>query len=168
MVDITPFNDCICQRMNNTQDACLGANGLREQGKSVICSTKNGESVSCIVLDGCVFTDNLQKCDGLFLLNTNSKKFACLVELKGVDIKHAFEQIAYVRSRRTEYQQIKQAFIGAAGAHQVAEKHFIVSSGSMSKPEQEQLEEEHGIRVTAILHSAATTPIPDIRKWISY
>lgn len=166
MVDINPYNHCICLRMNNTQEACLGANGLQEKGKSVICSTKNGESVACIVLDGCVFTDQIQKCDGLFLLSTNSKKFACLVELKGVDIEHAFEQIAFVKNQRPEYQQIKDSFTASEGAHQVIEKAFIVSSGSMSKPEQERLEEEHGIRVMPILHSDATTPIPDIRKWI--
>lgn len=157
---------CICRRMPNTQPACRGDDTLAEQGKSVRVSRQSGERLTTYVLDGCVFTDSELACDGLFLLEAVSKKWAVLVELKGAHhIDHAFKQLAFVRHERAEYREILDA--NAPEATQAwIEKAFIVSNGMMSKPKQEALERAYGIRVQAVLHAEATTPIPDLRRYL--
>ncbi|GKT12709.1 MAG: hypothetical protein ISEC1_P1689 [Thiomicrorhabdus sp.] len=166
MVDIEPFNHCICLRMVNHQSLCDGKHGFSEQGKKVRFSTRSGESLMTVVMDGCILTDQQLKCDGLFFFQSSSKNLVCLVELKGANhIAHAFEQLAFVQKHRDEYIQLKQAFT-TNSVGQLQEKAFIVSNGSLSKVEHEKLENQHSIRVTAILHSEATTPVPDLRNYI--
>lgn len=165
-MNVAPFEHCVCQKLANTQAACLNEHGFAEQGKKVKLTPKSGERVVSIVLDGCVFTDNQQKCDGLFLFVAGNRKVAALVELKGAgDIPHAFEQLAYVRHHRPEYRQLLERLNEAPGPKAI-EKAFIVSNGLLSKPEKERLERQHSIRVKAVLHCEAATPIPELRPLI--
>lgn len=137
-----------------------------EQGKKIRLTPKGKEQVISIVLDGCVFTDNKQKCDGLFLFIAKNRKVAVLIELKGAgDIPHAFEQLAYVRSNRHEYAVFLERLNERPGPKAI-EKAFIVSNGLLSKPEKERLEKQHGMRVGAVLHCEAATPIPELRPFI--
>jgi hypothetical protein len=85
-----------------------------------------------------------------------------MVELKGGNLEHAFEQLAYMRNHRTEYNEIEQLFV----AEQIGNIHhsaFIVSNFMISTVAQQKMEQENGIRVKKILHSEASKTIPDIR-----
>lgn len=165
-MNLAPYAHCACQKVGNTHATCLQDQGFSEQGKKVRLTPKPHEQVVCLVLDGCVLTDNKPKCDGLFLFVAKNRKVAALVELKGAgDIPHAFEQLAYVRQYRPEYQQLLRQFNQAQGPKAI-EKAFIVSNGLLSKPQKEKLEMQHGIRVEAVLHCEAATPVPDLRKLI--
>ena len=46
----------------------------------------------------------------------------------------------------------------------VTEKFAIVSNGTLEKNQLEELENRYNIRVKKILHSEATTPIPDLKE----
>jgi hypothetical protein len=46
------------------------------------------------------------------------------------------------------------------------ERAFIVSNGFLTKPEKEKLENQHRIRVEAILHCEGATPVPDLRQYL--
>jgi len=165
MIDLGEWNDCICQRYDNTQEACVNEQTIREEGKAVKLVPKNGEQMMAIVLDGCVFTDNHTKCDALFL-HKGRLKHSFLVELKGAgDLPKAFEQLAYTRDHRPEYRTFINSFTDTDG-QRVCEKFVIVSNGQMGKVEQAQLERDHQIIIRQILHCEATTPVPDLRKLI--
>lgn len=166
MINVAPFQHCVCQKMSNTQNACLSEFGFLEQGKKVKLTPKKDEEVCAVVLDGCVFTDNSLKCDGLFLFASHTRKAAVLVELKGAgDIAHAFEQLAYVRQKRPEYTALL-AGLNLLPGHKAIEKAFVVSNGFLTKPQKEKLERQHGIRVEALLHCEAVTQVPDLRQYI--
>lgn len=166
MIDVAPYEHCVCRGMGNRLALCDGALIFSEQGKKVRLAVKSGEEAKALVLDGCVFMDNKLKCDGLFLYRGATKKVAMLVELKGAsEIPHAFKQLAYVRRSRPEYRQLIDQF-AADGAGQVIEKAIIVSNGILNKPEHEALEKQYNIRVAAILHSEATSPMPDARQYL--
>ncbi len=162
-MDLKPYQHCLCQRMASGQPAlCDGPQAFTEQGKKVKLTPRRGENVYAVALDGCVFTDNKLKCDGLFLFCGRSQNVAVLVELKGTDIQQAFKQLAYVRYKRSEYQSLREQFkIHCQG--QVVEKAFIISSAIPSLPDKEKLEEHYGIRVKALLHSDATAKVHDLR-----
>jgi len=81
------------------------------------------------------------------------------------EIPLAFEQLAYVQQQRREYRDLIER-MQADGSGKVKQKAFVVSNGRISKPMLEKLERHHGLRVAAILHSVATTPIPDLRKYL--
>jgi len=166
LIDVTPYEECVCRKGANTHDLCEAVLTFSEQGKKVKLVLHPGEEAKALVLDGCVFQDDQLKCDGLFLLRTRNKNFAILVELKGAyEISHAFKQLAYVKKSRKEYRDLVKRF-QKDGTGQLIEKTFIVSNGMLSKPEHESLENLHGIRVARVLHCEATTPIPDVRQYL--
>ena len=86
MIDVTPFEECVCRKMPNNYDLCQDILTFSEKGKKVRLVIRPGEEANALVLDGCVFKDNKLKCDGLFLFQKGNKKFALLVELKGTKI----------------------------------------------------------------------------------
>ena len=163
MSRLSQFHNCTCQRMGCNPALCDGQFGFEEKGKRVCCKPKNGEQVAAIQMDGCVITDNGLKCDGAFIWQADHKAALLLVELKGAgDMAHAFMQLAYVKNHRAEYRDIKSAL----DTPQLIEKAFIVSNGTMSKPEKEKLENAHNIRVASIIHSEATKIVPDLRNYL--
>ncbi len=165
MINTEPFSHCECRRMDNTHQLCQSDLMLQEEGKKVELVLRTGEEAKALVLDGCVFTDNATKCDAMYLFQGKGKKVIALVELKGAaDIAHAFKQLAYTRHQRPEYQDLKQA-LHSSGPGITQEKAFVISNGTLSKPLREQLEREHNIRVSAILHSESTSKVPDIRAY---
>jgi hypothetical protein len=114
MIDVSPFEDCVCKKMANAHALCDGALTLSENGKKVKLSLRSGEDARALAIDGCVLKDKDQqpKCDGLFVFLDNRRIAVLLVELKGVDIRHAFEQLAYVRNIRQEYKQLIASLMG--------------------------------------------------------
>lgn len=165
MIDLGPYGHCACQRVGNTYPLCKTELMLEENGKKVRLSLRRHEQATALVLDGCVFTDNHTRCDALYLFKGPHKKVVALLELKGAgDIAHAFEQLNYTRHQRPEYADLKQRWDQAAPG-QLVEKAFIVSNGMLSKPEIERLENAHGIRVSALLHSEPASSVPDLRGW---
>jgi len=153
--------------MGNTHSLCDGELSFAENGKKVRLTLKRSdEEAKALVLDGCLFNDQSLKCDGLFLYRNRHTQAALLIELKGsADIPHAVEQLAYVRQHRPAYRRLVER-MNADGVGRVMEKAFIVSNGRISKPALERLERHHGIRVTAVLHSEATTPVPELRTYL--
>lgn len=168
MIDLTPYAHCVCKRMNNKYDLCDGELGFSEMGKKVkFTVSKPTEEAVAMVLDGCLFKDADLKCDGLFLYRSPNKKAAFLVELKGAgDIAHAFKQLAHVKNSRPEYKDLLERLRTSGGPGKVFEKGFIVSSGMLTRPQIRQLEDQHGIRVAAVLHSEPTKPVPDLRDYL--
>ena len=165
-MNLTAFERCICRKYGNSFGLCVNAWTFSEKGKSVRLEPKTGEQTVAIALDGCVFTDHQLKCDGVFLWVGPQQKAAVLVELKGAsELPHAFAQLAFVKHERLEYQQLLDELRHLPGS-KVIEMAFIVSNGALNKPAKEALEERYGIRVKAILHGEATTPIPDLRTYI--
>lgn len=163
-MNIAPYQDCACQRMPNTQSLCAGPLTLREEGKQVRLVPRRDEQAIAVVLDGCVFQDDHPKCDGLFLWRGRTRKAAVLVELKGANhIAHAFEQLAYVRRERPEYQDLLSVLETFPGGvpNQLA---IIISNGMLSRPEHERLENTYGIRVRAVLYCEPASAIPDVRE----
>ena len=165
MINTHPFQHCECQRMGNQYTVCQSALSLEEQGKKVRLSPRTNEEAKALVLDGCVFTDHLTKCDALYLFRSQNRKVAALVELKGAgDIPHAFAQLAYTRSHRPEYQALRDQLDHSAPG-QLIEKAFIITNGMLSKPEREKLENRHGIRVNEILQSEPSGKVLDLRNY---
>ncbi|WP_280571270.1 hypothetical protein [Chromohalobacter sp. 296-RDG] len=164
-MNLSDYQDCVCRRMGNTQALCRGELTLGEQGKQVRLTPKTGEQAVAVVLDGCVLCDNQLKCDGLFLWQGNQRQAALLVELKGAgDIPHAFEQLAYVQQQRPEYRALVECLRAEAGAGgRAMEKAVVITNGMLSKPDQERLEDHYDIRVMAVLHCEASSPIPELR-----
>jgi hypothetical protein len=165
MIDVAPFEHCVCKRMANAHGLCEAELTLSERGKKVRLNPRPGEQARALVIDGCVLQDNAPKCDGLFLFCSSQRLAALLVELKGTDVRHAFEQLKYVKERRPEYSRLI-ARLRTCGSGNLIEKAFVVSNRIIAKPEHERLENQVGIRVTAILHSEAALPIPDLRKYL--
>ena len=87
------------------------------------------------------------------------------MELKGSDVEHAFEQLAYMKNRRPEYKEIYELFQEGNNS-QLTEAAFIVTNHLLSIPERQKLEISNGIRVKIILHSAATKPVPNVRDYL--
>ena len=163
---LCPFEHCVCLGRAEPCDLCEDRLTFSEKGKKVRLSLRSGEEAKAIVLDGCVFEDDELKCDGLFLFRpASNKKVACLVELKGAgDIPHAFGQIAHVSHNRRQYRDIIEAFREDSPGG-VVEKAVIITNGSLSKTKRERLENEYRIRVAEIIHSEASSKIPDLREY---
>ena len=165
-MNISPYQHCVCQKFNNTHDLCTSEWCFSEQGKQVRLVPQSDETVMAVVLDGCVFNDDEPKCDGLFLFASPSRKAAILIELKGAgSLPHAFEQLAYVKHRRAEYRELL-ATLNQMPGPKALEKAFIVSNGMLTKHKKDALENQHNIRVIEVLHCEATTPIPDLRRYL--
>lgn len=165
MIDVASFEHCVCDKFGKVHALCAGALTFAEQGKKVTLSIRSGETAKALVIDGCVLNDDKPKCDGLFLFLDNHRAAALLVELKGRDIPHAFKQLAYVKRNRQEYAALIH-ILGSCGRGNAIEKAFVVSNVIPSTPEKERWENQYGIRVRAILHCEAISPIPDLRKYL--
>lgn len=165
-MNLQPYGHCVCQRMSSMNTSlCDGQFTFSEQGKKVKMVPRDSEDVAAVVLDGCVFTDDQLKCDGLFLFCGRNKGAAILVELKGGDIERAFQQLSHVRRQRPQYQNFVNNLAGRCkGA--ISEIAFIVSNKLCSLPVKEKLEDHYGIRVKEILHSEASSKIHDLRSCI--
>lgn len=165
MIDLGPFETCVCVRPGQPYDSCGDRLVLQEKGKKVTIKPKQGESAKLLVLDGCVFKDNLPKCDGIFFYEKANRAYMILVELKGGDIHHAFEQIKYTREKRVEYTNLKSQF-SQNRSGSILESAFVISNHRIDRVSHQKLEKTYGVRVKAVLHSEATTPLPDLRTWL--
>lgn len=81
-------------RKSNIPDECIEIVEhpiipLEEKGKTMIFKNKNRKTVQKIQVDNCAIKDGI-KCDWLVINDKNIEHF---VELKGVDVKHACEQL---------------------------------------------------------------------------
>ncbi|MBK1640631.1 hypothetical protein CKO12_01800 [Chromatium okenii] len=166
-MEVARFEHCVCRKMDNCHQLCAGAFMLAERGKKVKFSVRAGEQVKAIVIDGCVCNDNDKKCDGLFLFLSHQRSAAFLVELKGGDLSHAFEQLRFTKEQRPEYIELVSTLASNSG-RKVIEKSFIISNKLVSAVAREQLENRYQIRVHRILHCEATTKIPDLRDYLNF
>lgn len=166
MIDVGLFENCVCVRRGTPSDSCEDRLVLQEKGKKVTLRTRTGEEAKMLVIDGCVIRDNQPKCDGVFLYRRNNLHWLILVELKGSDIPHAFEQLAYMRTSRREYNVLKSSFM-ASQTGNLKEEAFIISNHTISRVDQQKMERQWNVRIKAILHSEPTTPIPDLREYLN-
>lgn len=166
MIELGKYGSCVCSGRSVPNELCDGVLAFEEKGKKVSLSLRSGEEGKALAIDGCILTDNLPKCDGLFLFRGRSNRnFMILVELKGGEIDHAYEQLAYMRSKRTEYNDIKDLFLnGQSGS--LREEAFIVSNHRISTVEKQKMEISNQIRVKAILYSEGSSPRPDLREYL--
>lgn len=162
MIDLEQFEACVCTANGMPDSLCSGRLSFEEKGKKVRLTVRAGEEAKAVVIDQCVCADNDTKCDGLFVCRRGNKHWMILVELKGGDLSHAVEQLAYTRHKRAQYNEIAQLFMKNQKG-QLKHEAFIVSNHQMPRNELQRLENAHNIRVKGILFSEATSPIPDIR-----
>jgi len=141
---------------------CCDSLCFEENGKRVKLIPRKTESAIALVLDQCVFLDNSLKCDGLFILSQTNKSYVLLVELKGVDIQHAYEQLAYVLNSRPEYHQILD-HVRANAAGNLVQKSFIVSNGVLGAKDKQKLENTWNIRPVLIAGQKPVDKAPDLR-----
>jgi hypothetical protein len=165
MIELKDFETCVCKSKGAPNSLCENKLTFEEKGKKVKLSIKANEEAKALAIDQCVCKDNLLKCDGLFLYRRKNNHWMIMVELKGRDIVHAFEQLAYMKHHRPVYKEIEHLFM-PENPGQLHHEAFIVSNFKITTVEQQKLEQRHGIRVKSILHSEATKPIPDIRKYL--
>ena len=91
---------CICLANKLPCDLCCGDLCFIDEGIHVVFRPKKDEVAIAVALDGCVFTDNRKKCDGMFVLSRSDRTDLLLVEMKGSHLEDAYEQIAYVAKHR--------------------------------------------------------------------
>jgi hypothetical protein len=164
MIDIGRFESCVCTRRGQPDEMCSGPFSFEEKGEKVRLQPQGrDEEAKAVVLDQCVFRDNNPRCDGLFLFRRQHRYWMILVELKGTHLDDAVRQLAATKHNRPEYREIKK-IIGAGARGQLTELAFIVSSAMLSRPVIQRLENQNNISIKDILHSTATTPIPDLRN----
>jgi hypothetical protein len=154
----------VCQRKpHNTHKECVDYNWIRDSGKSIKLEPRfPKEVVTTILIDNCVIKGSKRiKCDALFLYKTiRDQIYSFLVELKGTDVKHAFEQIVATKNS-DEYKNILSKLEKKA-----IEKFVIVSNVQINKIELQKLESEFKIRIGDILYNEPHTPIPDLKSRI--
>jgi hypothetical protein len=165
MIDLGYFESCVCVRRGDPSDSCGERLVLQEKGKKVTIRPRHQESAKLLILDGCVFRDDFPKCDGMFFYEKGNKIFMILVELKGGDIDHAFEQVKYTRETRSEYFSLKNQVMNNRAGRPI-ELAFVVSNHRIDRVRHQKLENMYQVRVKAVLHSEASTPLPDLREWI--
>ena len=165
MIDIASFNKCICQSVKKPVDMCADVLTLQEKGKKIKLTPKRGEEAIALVLDGCGVKSEKSTCDGLFLLKSPHKKWIIPVELKGTHLYDAFQQLANTIQQLPEFKTICNEF-EANEPMKIITNSFIVSNAMFNSTDKVKLENVHGIRVKSILHSTATKPIEDIRKYL--
>jgi hypothetical protein len=165
MIDLGSFESCVCQRAGHPSDSCADRLVLQEKGKKVTLKSRPGEAAILLILDGCVLKDNFPKCDGIFFYEKANRAYMILVELKGGDIDHAFEQIKYTREQRTEYFSLKNQF-GQNRSGNIFEYAFVISNHRIDAVTRQKLENNHQVRVRQVLHSEATSPMPDLKEWL--
>lgn len=164
MINMGPFECCRCINRGNPHDLCDGPFHFEEKGKKVRLIPKKNENALALVIDDCVCKDMNPKCDGLFIFEKKNRRWMILVELKGNRLNDAVRQLAYTKNDRQEYTQIKNLL--QPDKYQIVEKAYIISNYLISRPELEKLGNAEGIRITAIVHSKATKPEPDLRDYI--
>lgn len=165
MIDIAQFETCVCKARGVPDKLCGSKLSFEEKGKKVKITLRAGEDAKAIAIDQCVCKDNNLKSDGMFLYRRRNKHWIILVELKGSDIEHAFEQLCYMRRNRSEYTEIENLFMkGQTGS--VQHEAFIVSNFKPTEVEKQKLEIRYQIRVKAILYSEPSSTIPDIRSYL--
>lgn len=165
MIDIGRFEPCVCKSNGIPDKMCSSDLAFEEKGKKVRLSLRAGEEAKAVVIDQCVCKDEDTKCDGLFIYRRTNKNWMLLVELKGIDFSRAFEQLAYTKNKRPAYKEIETLFM-ANQTGKVQHHAFIVSNAIISPAQKQKLENANGIRVKTILNSEATSPIPDLRKYL--
>lgn len=165
MINLGKYQSCVCRGRANPNDLCDGKLTFEEKGKKVTLEPRAGEQAVAVVIDGCVCDDNASKCDGMFLYKRSNKRWIILVELKGGDLEHAFEQLAFMKNQRQEYKELYNLF-SEENKYSLHEKSFIVSNHIIQRTEHQKLENSNRIRVAKILHSAATKPIPNLRDYL--
>jgi hypothetical protein len=162
MIDLGRFDECVCRRRGVPNVLCEDDLTFEEKGIKVRISLQSGEEAKALVIDQCVCKDEGLKCDGMFLYRRKNRHWIILVELKGSNIEHAVKQLSYMKHNRPEYNEIEQLFVaGQKGA--LCHQAYIVSNSTLSPVQQQKLEDLYNIRIKKILHSEATTPIPDVR-----
>ena len=165
MIDLGKYETCVCQRRAFPNNLCDSNLSFEEKGKKVKITLRTDEEAKALAIDQCVCTDNRMKCDGIFLFRKNNRHWIIEVELKGKDIEHAFEQLSYMQKCRPEYKEIEALFMNGQKG-KLTHEAFIVSNYIPTKIEKVKLEDFYRIRVKALLHSEATTPVLDIRKYL--
>ena len=165
MIDLKRFEECVCKGRKAPDSLCDGELSFEEKGKKIKLSLRENEEAKALAIDQCVCIDNDLKCDGIFLYRRRNKHWMIMVELKGSDIEHAYEQLAYMRNNRPEYKEIKQLFMSNEVGRPQQEA-FIVSNVMVSAVDKQKMENNKNIRVKAILHSVAIKPVPDLRQFL--
>ena len=153
---------CACISSRNPCSLCCGNLCFQEKGKHVKLIPRSGEQAIALVLDQCVFKDNYLKCDGLFVLSQINKSYILFVELKGTDIQHAYEQISYVLTSRSEYSAIVN-HVRANFAGTLVQKSFIVTNGAIGAKDKKKLEKTWKIRPALITEQKPAAKAPDLR-----
>jgi len=132
MIDLGQFESCVCVRRGEPSESCADRFVLQEKGKKITLRPKQGERVKLLVLDGCIFKDTRSKCDGIFFFEKGNSTYIILVELKGGDIDHAFEQIKFARENRQIYSDLRNQ-LGQDRSGKVCEDTFVISNHRLDK-----------------------------------
>lgn len=161
------LSHCICLANKVPCDLCCGDLCLLDAGIHVVCRPKKNEAVVAVALDGCVFTDNRKKCDGMFVLSRSDRTSLLLVEMKGSNIGDAYEQIAYVINHRQEYTDTVSHLASLApGKLRVRETSVIVTTGQINTSYKDKLEKAWGIRPAIFTVQKPAGAAPDLRKFL--
>lgn len=166
---LVPANlaQCICLANKRPCDLCCGDLCFMDEGIHVVFRPKKDEVAIAVALDGCVFTDNRKKCDGMFVLSRSDRTGLLLVEMKGSHLEDAYEQIAYVVIHRQEYTDIVSHLASLAPAKlRVSETSVIVSTGKINPRDREKLEKAWGIRPVIVTVQKPARAAPDLRKFL--
>ena len=166
---LVPANlaQCICLANKRPCDLCCGDLCFMDEGIHVVFRPKKDEVAIDVALDGCVFTDNRKKCDGMFVLFRSHRIDVLLVELKGSHLEDAYEQIAYVVNHRQEYADVVSHQASLAPINRrVRESSVIVSTGKINKRDREKLEKAWGVRPAIITAQKPASAAPDLRKFL--
>lgn len=158
---------CVCLANRLPCELCCGDLCFLDDGIHVVFRPKRGEVAVAVALDGCVFTDNRKKCDGMFVFSRAGQIFILLVELKGSHIDDAYEQISYVVNHRQEYRHFINSLIPkVANARLIREKSFIVTTGVITLNVRQQLENAFRVRPEIITVEKPASLAPDLRTKI--
>ena len=166
---LVPANlaQCICLANKRPCDLCCGDLCFMDEGIHVVFRPKKDEVAIAVALDGCVFTDNRKKCDGMFVLSRSDRTGLLLVEMKGSHLEDAYQQIAYVVNNRQEYTDIVSHLASLApGKLRVRETSVIVSTGLINPRDREKLEKAWGIRPAIFMVQKPARAAPDLRKYL--
>jgi hypothetical protein len=164
---LVPANlaQCICLANKRPCDLCCGDLCFIDEGIHVVFRPKKDEVAIAVALDGCVFTDNRKKCDGMFILSRSDRTGLLLVEMKGSHLEDAYEQIAYVINHRPEYTDVVSHLASLApGKLRVRETSVIVSTGQINPRDRDKLEKAWGIRPAIFTVQKPARAAPDLRK----
>lgn len=166
---LVPHNleSCICRANKLPCELCCGDLCFLDDGIHVVFRPKRGEVAVALALDGCVFTDNRKKCDGMFVLSRAGQIYVLLVELKGSHIDDAYEQISFVVNHRQEYRDVINSLSPkVANAKQIKQRSFIVTTSAIDLSVRQKLENAYRVRPEIITVEKPASLAPDLRKKI--